>query len=163
MNSRILMILTGIAGIIQSIYYYTQLPEIVASHFGTSGTPDDWMPRFGNLCVSSTIFICMTSIMFYAPKLMTILPARFINLPNRDYWMDHNRKKQTIQDVAERMSLFGFVINSFLIFITHMVFVANMSQPVKLDENTVLLALGIFMLFTAGWLFAFIRHFRKIT
>ena len=157
------MILTGIAGVIQSICYYTQLPEKVASHFGPSGIPDSWMPRLANLCVSLAIFIGMTVMMFYTPKLMTILPARFVNLPNRDYWLDHNRKKQTIQDITERMSLFGLAINSFFIFITHLVFKANLAQPVKLDENAVLMALGIFMLFLAGWLFAFIRRFRKTT
>lgn len=161
MNSRILMILTGIAGIIQSIWYYTQLPEKVASHFGSAGIPDSWMPSFGNLCVSAFIFIFMTAMMIFAPKLVSILPARFVNLPNRDYWLEKERKEETVHDITRRMALFGIAINLFFIFVTHMVFKANMSQPVKLDENAMLLALGIFMLFLAGWLLAFIRRFRK--
>lgn len=161
MNSKVLMVLTGMAGVIQSIYYYTQFPEKVASHFGSSGIPDGWMPRLENLFVSSAIFVFMTIMMFSLPRLVSILPVRFVNLPNRDYWLANERKEQTIKDLTVRMFIFGSAINIFFIFVTHMVFEANNVQPVKLNENNMLLALGIFMLFLAGWLISFIRRFRK--
>ncbi len=161
MNSRILLVMTGTAGIIQSIWHYTQLPERVASHFGPSGIADGWMSSLANLCVSAALFILMTLIMFFVPKLVSVVPVRFVNLPNRDYWLADERKKQTLDDIAERMATFGIAINLCFIFIMHMVYKANMSGTQILDENTFLMVSGIFMLFMAGWLFSFFRRFRK--
>ena len=154
------MFLTGFAGIAQSALYYTMLPEKVASHFGASGMPNSWMPRTGNFFVSSGIFILMTGIMYFTPKLAGKLPVRFINLPNREYWLAGERKEQTFADISVRMYIFGIAINLFFIFLTHMVFLANMAKTVRLNDNAVLLALGLYMFFTAGWLYSFIRRFR---
>lgn len=37
--------------ILQAAWYYPQLPEMVASHFGVSGKPDGWMSRQSFLLV----------------------------------------------------------------------------------------------------------------
>jgi len=159
MRFRTWIILTGITGIAQSAYYYTLLPEQVASHFGFSGMPDGWMPRAGNFFVSAGLFIFITGMMLCLAKLLRVLPSGLINIPNREYWLSDERKERTLENVAELMNIFGIAINLFFIFMNHMVFLANKAKPVRLNDNMVLLALGIFLLFTAGWLWFFYRRF----
>jgi uncharacterized membrane protein len=161
MKTKMLMFLTGFAGITQSAFYYTRLPERVASHFGAGGMPNDWMPKTGNLLLSSGIFLLMTGIMYFTPIFTARLPVRFINLPNKDFWLADERKEHTLADISSRMYIFGIAMNLFFIFLNHMVFLANMTNPVRLNDSAALLALGIFMFVLAGWFFSFIRRFHK--
>lgn len=103
----------------------------------------------------------MTVLMLATSKLTSIIPVRFVNLPNKDYWLADGRKGQSLIYISGCMHIFGIAINLFFLFMNHMVFLANFERPARLNETAVFSALGIFLLFTAAWFFTFIRHFRK--
>lgn len=163
MKERALLILSCLAGIAQSAFYYTRMPEQVATHFGAGGLPNGWMTRTGDFIITAIAFVFVTIAMICTALVARITPIRFVNLPNREYWLEGKRKSQTLSEISARMCGFGVVLNMFFLVMNHLVFRANLANPVLLNEKAALCTLGCFLLFTAGWLLLFIRHFRKPT
>ena len=83
---RGLFILTFVANVVLSLVSLLLLPPRVAIHFGSGGIANNWVSSHFN-----TLFFIGTntflSIAFYfTPRLIFRFPARWINLPNKDYY-----------------------------------------------------------------------------
>ena len=79
-----------VLSIAHAVYYYPQLPDIVASHFGSAGKPDAWSSR--HVFVGIYLFsVIMTGLIFLGLAYgMRSIPDNLINLPNRDYWLSQD-------------------------------------------------------------------------
>jgi hypothetical protein len=97
---------------------------------------------------------------YYAPRWITAVPAKWVNLPNRDYWLAPAQKPQAREKLASLMWRFGVAF--FLLFLAIGVFTlqANLADPPRLDETRFLVALSAFMLYTIYWTVAVVRDFR---
>ena len=80
------------------------LPATVASHFDSDGRANGWMPRIGYL-VFIGVMPCVLGSLFYLPAwLISRLPARFVNLPNRDHWLAPERRAETCRSLRQWMA-----------------------------------------------------------
>ncbi|MCI4011138.1 DUF1648 domain-containing protein [Brevibacterium sp. ZH18] len=70
-----------------SIWFWTQAPETVASHFDASGQPDDWSSKAGMMAVLVPLGIGFPLI-FSIRWIWEKLPTAIINFPNKDYWLE---------------------------------------------------------------------------
>ena len=71
-----------------SLWFWIQAPDVVASHFDSSGQPDDWSSKTSTLAWLVPLGVGL-------PVLLSIraiwekLPKSLINIPSKDYWLEH--------------------------------------------------------------------------
>ena len=136
------------------------LPARVAIHFSLGGIPDGWASRE----VNALILIAMETLLFIfflmIPRNLQKIPARWINLPARNYWLKPENRQKMQEKLTILMSEFGIGLFVFLLFISLLAIDANLSEPVILNETLFLAGFIIYMLYVIYWVFKMIRSFR---
>jgi uncharacterized membrane protein len=159
-NVRAAFILSFLANVLLSLASLAILPEHVAVHFGLGGAPDGW----ASSQVSTLMMLGMHTLLFVglslSPNRLAKVPSKWISLPNRDYWLAPERRAQTMERLSRSMWHFGTALFLFMFFIGLLTIRANLSDPVRLDERSLLIALGVFLAYTAFWTVALLRAFR---
>src|SRR5512133_625506 len=77
------------------IWTAPMLPDKVASHFGTGGTPNGWMTKRGFLTFSVIFGLAMPLAVVGIFSLITVLPHWMVNLPHKEYWLGPEQRHQT--------------------------------------------------------------------
>jgi hypothetical protein len=137
------------------------LPERVAIHFGGGGEANGWMSRsadlafFGGLGVGLPLFFIVLSLV------TGLVPARFVNLPHREYWLSPERQAQTRAYISHQMIWMGCLTVLFLAGIHYLTILANRATPPHLPMGLFLTLTGGFLSGVAAWSIVFTRHFLK--
>ena len=148
MSSRniaiLLVVVLTIFGLSLHAWYWTQLPDRVATHFGIDGNPNDWMSK-----TNATILLCSLQVglpLFFLTIgfLLSKLPASVINIPNREYWLHPERRVDTITHMTKMLSWIAVLMTLEMISIVHLTFLANRSGT-ALNTNLFLVILGVFL------------------
>jgi uncharacterized membrane protein len=150
MRSLIALLSSGAAGVLLVSYHWQRLPEKVASHFNGSGAVDGWMSRDSNFLLSAGLVVGITATFYLLGVMMRRLQPRWINLPNKDYWFAADREEETRLHLATWAWIFGALLNLFLLFIFHQVFLANMSEPVAMDNTVMFAGLVVYLVVSLG-------------
>jgi uncharacterized membrane protein len=143
-----------------NILSYAILPDEVAIHFGRGGRPDSWAPKEINCLIFLGIDILLFFMFWYSPVLVIKTPAKWVNLPNKSFWLAEENKPIAKQKLESLMSEFGIAMFVFFFFISILTLDANLSNPVKLNESMFLLELAIFLVYTVYWCIKLYRSFR---
>ena len=150
-----------VVAVLQTIFYYPQLSDTVASHFDGHGRPNDWMPRL----VFCLVYLVMMAILWFS---FIFLPERAIgwrsaawNIPNSKYWLAPERREQTVAWVLDQTMWCGVVTELFMIGVFQLAFEANLKTHAMLSGEVWWLLLGYF-LYIAVWLVWFLVHFMRI-
>ena len=143
--ATLLITVLTIFGLSLHAWYWTQLPDRVATHFGIDGNPNDWMSK-----TNATILLCSLQVglpLFFLSIGFSIskLPATVINIPNREYWLHRDRRAETIAHMTTMLSWIAVLITLEMIAIVHLTFLANRSG-MALNANLFLVVLGVFLL-----------------
>jgi len=144
------LLATGATGILVLAYHRQRLPEVVASHFSASGAANGWMPRDTHILLAQGLFLFLTATFCFMGWIMARIPAKWINLPNKDYWLAGEREAATRRHLAAWGHGFGAVVNLFLIFAFHLTYLANLSDPVALDSTAMIAGLVAFVIASLG-------------
>lgn len=156
---RIFFALVALA-ILQIVYYYPQMPDVVASHFDGLGTPNDWSGRNGFFGIYLAMLMLLVLVFIYVPGWSEKRAKFGMKIPNREYWLDPERLEQTREFFRRQMLVMGVVHLGLAIFTVQLVIQANFDQAPRLDQS-IAWALGIYFLILIGWLIHFFLHFRK--
>ena len=156
MAKTVLIFLLAVA-VVQSVYFYPQLPDTVASHFDGRGIPNGWMSKQVFCGIYLGIMILMVVIFHAIPK----FPNQLRNIPNRDYWMSPERKEETMRYIDNVTPRMGIATMLLFIYVFHYAIEANLSPDPVLSGN-VGWALILYFIFVAVWLFKFLRRFWRI-
>lgn len=138
------------------------LPEIVASHFASSGQADGFMPRIIYVRFMVAMVVLAPFLLAYLPSLTLNSPGARINLPNREYWLSPERREETVNKLCRSMKGAALFMAVFLSYVHWLVVKANAISPPLLSTPSIITAivmLIIFMLCGAWWL---IKPFRTI-
>jgi uncharacterized membrane protein len=136
-----------------------QMPARVASHFNARGVPDGWMPRSSYTLATISMTIGLAIFLVAAFSITRFAPDAMINLPNRDFWLDPERRQQTC-DTIFRYGVWLAILVTVLFLVMHLfVVAANAAQPVNLS-NEVWIILAVFLLTFIAWAVLFMRQFR---
>jgi uncharacterized membrane protein len=146
---------------VQLRYYAERLPEIVGSHFGTSGLASAWQTKLAFFSVELTIIVLAAIISFVVPGLIAAMPAAAINLPNKDFWLSSERREETYSFLRTQMAWFGCALLAFLLFVMELVFRANLQTPPRLNNAAFLPALVVFLVFSTSWTARLVIHFYR--
>ncbi len=157
---RVILILIFTGNVVLSILSLVILPPRVAIHFGINGMADGWGPSY-----SSALLFLATNVLFFftiylSPRLIFMFSPKWINLPNKGYWMRAENKAQTNAKFSSLMWEFGAAFFLFFFVVELLVIQANLSQPVKLDQKLFLSALILFLIYSVYWCIKLYRDFR---
>ncbi|MBB6051083.1 DUF1648 domain-containing protein [Armatimonas rosea] len=140
-------------------YYYSALPEKMASHFGPSGQADGWMSKTSFMIFYLALVSIFSLMWIGIGAILKKTPNDMINLPNKEYWLAPERWEQTIARLGHQMSVFGIATGAFLMAVMHSCFLANLSGGNQLGGLFFVYFIG-FMLFTGIWTVQMLRESR---
>ena len=73
------------ACVLHGLYYYPQLPDMVAAHFDAAGSPDGWVTKNSFMAVYIGAALFIVALFSGIASVIAQLPDSKINLPNKDY------------------------------------------------------------------------------
>jgi len=124
--------------------------------------PNSWYKRDINVAISGLGLIINTVIFLLISVVFSRFPARLISFPKKEYWLAEERKAQSIKSMSTWMRFFGVFTNCFIIAVAHLVFLANMSDPVRLNNTHFFMMIGLYVLVLVVWLKLLYGKFNKI-
>ncbi len=158
--NSIFVVLVVVAAV-QLNYYAQRLPDMVGSHFGTSGFVSAWQTKMALFMVELMVIVVATIVSFGVPRLIAAMPASAINLPNKEFWLSPERREDTISFLRSQMAWFGCALLAFLLFVMELVFRANLQAPPRLNNAAFVPALLTFLGFSTIWTLRFVFHFSR--
>jgi hypothetical protein len=138
-----------------------QLPPEVASHFVAGGTANAFMPRDVYLRFMTALVVVLPLLFAVLSSVTAKLPVRYINLPNREYWLAPERQADTLAYLRRHGTRFGIVLAVFLCFVHWLVVLANAHSPARFPEPLFFAGITVFLIALAIWLGTFVVHFRR--
>lgn len=157
---RLAFVVSFLANVLLSLASLVILPERVAIHFGIGGAPDGWASSQVSTLLMLGIHVLLFLSLYLSPKLLTKAPGKWVSLPNREYWLAPERRTQTAERFSRSMWQYGTALFLFLFYVGLLTMRANLSDPVQLDERSLLIGLVIFLTYTTIWTVALLRSFR---
>ncbi len=146
--------------VVQSIYYYPQLPERVAQNFDWSGWPNGWASKgefFGFLWGA---VVLVAGSFFGLSLFLPRFPKKWINLPHKDYWWAPERRAETAAEIGRQMVWFGNTTLIFIMGVFHLLVEANLTEPPRLSPAAFQFLVA-YVLFTLLWVVRLVFKFRK--
>ena len=158
-TKRVFFALTAIP-VLQTLYYYPQLPEVVASHWDGLGAPNGWSSRFGFFGVYLGIVILLAGVFIYLPGWGMKRGRRSLNLPNAEYWLAPERIEQTRAMIQHQLTIMAVVHLALAIVVMQLAIQANFEPGASLD-GSIFWILIVYFIFLIVWLVRFMLRFRK--
>ena len=146
--------------VLQTIYYYPQMPDIVASHFDGLGAPNGWSSRNGFFGLYLAILLLLTVIFEIVPRWSESRPGFGRKLPNRDYWLAPDRIEQTRAFLRRHLMIMGNLHILLAILAIQLAIQANFAADPRL-HSSIIWVLGVYFVALAAWLAHYFLHFRK--
>lgn len=154
---RFVTVALVLLSIAQTFYFHPKLPPHIASHFNLMMQPDKWSPKNAVIALHLGITFGMAGLFYFLSWIIGKLPTDWLNLPNRNYWLASERKKQTVTTLATFLIWLGNVILLFLIVTFNLIYQANLISGQKIKNFWVSLAL---FLVTIGFMiYHLFKHF----
>jgi len=157
---RTALIIVFAANLVLVAVSHDMLPDRVATHFGTGGQADGWSSKNANTRLTIAMDAFIFCLLYYAPRWITVVPAKWLNLPNKEYWLTPANMERTRGKLASLMWRFGIAFFLLFFAIGMLTLQANLAEPPCLNETRFLVALTAFMLYTVYWTVAVVRDFR---
>ena len=149
-----------VLGLGLQVWYWAQLPDRMAIHFGTNGEANQWMSRTGATALSCGLVVGLPLFFSVIPITVRRLPTSIINIPYREYWLAPERREATLQWMSGFLFWFAAGIAVFVVCINHLTFLANRDgQPLPMLPFWI--ALGVFLGATFVGVAAMWRRFPK--
>jgi uncharacterized membrane protein len=113
-------------------------PSQMAAHFDIQGNPDRFVPKaqFFWFQIQTVGIIILVS--FLPQVLFLAVPVRFINMPNREYWLSPERSDETL----DRLSSFGAILFGIILIVIQVGFelavYANLQMPIVFNAHVMI-------------------------
>jgi uncharacterized membrane protein len=157
----ILLVVLVIATVFQITHFYPFLPDLVVSHCGPGGQPDGWLGKttfFWAMAISELIVTgCFVAIALVLPN----LSKRWINIPNKNFWLEPERQHNTIRYIQVHILWFAVIIEAAMVLLWQSTINANVKPELHWPANfwwTLTITIIIFAL----WMTRFNHHFKSI-
>jgi hypothetical protein len=136
------------------------LPIVVASHFGSDGAANGYMPHAFYVRFTLAFVVLLPLLLNLIAGAVARLPARLVNIPHRNYWLAPEHRGQAVDMLRGQMRLFAAMLVVFLCYVHWLVVRANQSMPPMLDNRRFIAGMGAFMFALVVWIVALRRKFR---
>ena len=143
-----------------NLFSYFILPDNVAIHFSRGGAPDSWASSGTHILIFTVLMAVLYGSFALAPKLLDGVKAKYISLPNRDFWLLDENRPEAIRRMAGLMYTFGTATGLLMLGALILTVAANLSDPVRLNEGIFLVMFISYLAYTAWWLVRIFTAFR---
>jgi hypothetical protein len=137
------------------------LPERAATHFGVNGRADGWMGRAEYTTFISLLGLGLPAFTAVMGLLTRFLPAQFVNIPHRDYWLAPERRPETSAYLLRQCLWLACLLVGFVGWMHYLTIVANRSTPVGMPSQMLWGGLAVFLAGLGVWIALMVAHFRK--
>lgn len=142
------------------IYFYSlNLPERVFIHFNTYGEAEGFAWRNTFLIFSQILVIFIGALFYSISKLIYKVDPKWLNLPNKDYWLTEERKQSTLNKVRDYNYIFGIVNLLLFDLLFYAIYKANLLAQPKLGAISYISIIG-YILISTFILIKFYRDFQ---
>lgn len=155
-----LVALFGLA-VIQILHYYPLLPDTLASHFDGAGKPNGFQPRAAFFQLYAFVLALLFTVFLILPKVLGRLPDAFINLPNKDYWLSPERRRETLAGIEDGISWMGALTMLLMLFMMEFTIRTNLGGHPALPLSVMVSVLVLFVAATLVWTVRFIARFKR--
>ena len=142
--------------VVHIAYYWPQLPERMASHFGPGGKADGWMSKQENMIFYLALVSISAALWASIGWILKKSPDESINIPNKEYWLAPERREQTLMRMGHQLSTFGIATVAFLMAVMHSVFLANLNGGKQLGALFFIYLAG-FLAYTGIWAYQMVK------
>jgi uncharacterized membrane protein len=146
----------------QYAYYAPRLPEVLASHFAGNGAVNGWQTKAAFFSIELAVIVLATIVSFGVPRLIEAMPVSLINLPHKEFWLDANRREDTLSYIRGWSVWFGCGLLAFLLFVMELAFRANLQTPPHFNNVAFVPALVAFGVVDTALLMRLILHFSRV-
>ena len=157
---RKVLIFVFAANLILIAVIFAISPDQVAIHFGGGGRPDSWASREFDAVIFLVMEATLFALFYYAGILPLGVSRKFLNLPNKDYWLQEENLAHLHRKFGYYMVEFGVAIFVFFFCIKLLAMQANLSNPVVLNYVWFMVVSLVFMIYTLWWLVRLVMGFQ---
>lgn len=138
------------------------LPPLVASHFGSGGTANGFMPHRTYVYAAVVACIVLPLCVILPVSMLLNNPNTTINLPNADYWLSPEQRPATVEYIRKQLLQFGIALLVFICYVHWLVVRANELTPPRLAAGPFVSALAVFVGFVVVWIALFFNRFGRV-
>lgn len=150
---------TSAAAVAQHAWYWTQLPDRVATHFNWNGVPDDWMTKSAATALMLAMQLLVPWFLVGITAMTAWMPVSLINIPHREYWLAPERRRESLAFLNRELAGIALAVAWFMAAVSHLAFEANIAGG-PLSTSAMLGLLGVYMTVVLGIVGRIIWRFR---
>lgn len=161
---QLVMLALIVIALVQMLYFNHLIDRVIlAAHFNGPGNPNGWQTKRDFFLTYALLLALGVGLAFGLPALFERVPAQYVNMPHREYWLVPERREQTLRRLADQFAWLGVAIVVLVIVEMQIVLSANLSLYPHIDPLGVALPLLVFLAFVVWWLVRFVRGFAQPT
>lgn len=140
-----------------ALWFWFQAPDVVASHFDSSGQPDDWSSKTSTLAWLVPLGVGLPALMSIRP-IWEKLPKSLINIPSKDYWLERGEETFLFDSLMQFMRIFAGL--TALLFVSVLVMIMREGRDATMPEWMTFVPTVIFIACTVLALWHLSRRLR---
>jgi serine/threonine-protein kinase len=119
----------------------------MASHFNARGVANGWQTKSAFFSVLIGVSVLAAVVGFGIPRIITLLPPEFINLPNKRYWLAPERRAETMDFLNGYFAWFGCALFAVILFTIDFAIKANLHPERRRDATLIWCVMAGFLAF----------------
>jgi uncharacterized membrane protein len=143
-------------------YNYPQLPGVVASHFNAQGLPNGWQTKSAFFAVFVGVSVLAVLVGFGIPRIISAIPPRLINLPNKQYWLAPQHLEETRAFLNTYFAWFGCAVFLVMILTFDYAIQSNLHPDSHANPSRMWQVLAGFLVFTIIWIARTFMRFGRV-
>lgn len=122
--------------LLQLAHVYPALPATISTQFDSNGTPLRTMTKDEFVMFHLGFVLFMSCIFAGVGFLVARLPAKFVAIPNKDYWLAKPRRVETMKGLQSDLCWMGLVVGGFVMIIDYFVMDAAIRNTRSITPET---------------------------
>lgn len=136
------------------------LPPLVPSHIAINGRSDRVSPRDVYVAVMLGVAVGLPLLMVASMGSVRRIPPRFVNLPNRDYWLAPERRERAYATLRAFACLVGSLVALFTLALHLLIVTGELTQG-RAPSPLFFVLLGAFVVVLLTLIAGLVRAFAR--
>ena len=159
---KLLFALLAVYAAVHFSSYYSQMPDVVASHFNGRGVPNGWQTKSAFFAVFLGVGILSAVVGFGVPRIIAVVPPQLINLPNKRYWLAPEHFAETTEFLKAYFAWFGCALFLVMIFTFDYAIQSNLHPDNRPDASRMWYVLTGFLVYVVAWSVRMLIRFSRV-